>query len=326
MYRSARPLLGLARPAARTVVFPSASSSSRNTTFRIAAAATPSLSSRGYAVKVQKADVRGAMRANIRLNKNSDSGYRASDMEKAQAEGMKHILLPGTFVPIPLVDHEKNSVAAVRTLLRYIWSRLKQHGKDFAAIASAKWMSMPTFRERPQLQLSWRQIAPTAKALHVQLNQALAAADRDTLRKICTPRLAESLSATVSRRKASEVLTWELIDHGKEPSVVSHKLAMMPPVGKGPFVQQAVVRILSTQKLGKQDARTGESIEGALKVRKLTEYIVLTRQIEPKTYKPGEWLVWGTIAGTTPEDWAEEEKAMTLMEQQDFQKRNAGKQ
>lgn len=187
-------------------------------------------------------------------------------------------------------------------------------------------MSMPTFRERPRLQLSWRQIAPTAKALHVQLNQALAAADRDTLRNICTPRLAESLSAVVSRRKASEVLTWDLVDHGKEPSVVSHKLAMLPPVGKGPIVQQAVVRIVSTQKLGKLDARTGENVEGGTKVRKLTEYLVLTREVDPKTYKPEEWLVWGSIGGTTPEDWAEEEKAMRLMEQQDFEKRNAGKQ
>lgn len=93
MYRSARPLLGLARPAlrpARTVVFPSAAGSS----FRIAAAPSPS-TSRGYAVKINKADIRGAQRANIKINRKADEGYRASDIEKLNQKAMSHILLPG---------------------------------------------------------------------------------------------------------------------------------------------------------------------------------------------------------------------------------------
>lgn len=184
---------------------------------------------------------------------------------------------------------------------------------------------MPAWRERPRLQLQYRQVAPTAKALHIQLNQALAAADRDALRRICAPRLAETLSAAVSRRKASEAVTWELVD-SKAPRVVSHKLAMMPPVGKGPFVQQAVVRITSTQKLGKTDRRTGEPVEGGTTLRRLTEYLVLTRELDKETYRPGDWLIWGSINPTTAAEWAQEERSLKLMEQHELSNRSSGKQ
>lgn len=180
---------------------------------------------------------------------------------------------------------------------------------------------MPTWTSRPRAQLTRSKIVPSAKSLHQRLGEAMAAGDKDALREICTPRLFETLSATISRRKASEKLTWELLRYNGSPKIVSHKVAIMPPVGKGPVVQQVVVAISSTQKLGKVKKATGEPVAGGVRLQKQTEYFVMSRQFDPKTWAPKKWIVWGNTKATTLEDWKLEEKGIQQMEKQDFAKR-----
>ncbi|KAL0937987.1 uncharacterized protein CTRU02_207719 [Colletotrichum truncatum] len=310
MYRSATSLLGLSRAAAMRpqtfarVAFPT-------TAKRIA----PATTTRGYAARASAADVRSSQRMNKAMADLGAKGFSAKEMEKAQS--VMHILLPGTFVPLPFSQLSKSP----SVLLSYYFNRFKQHARDLATFVGLKFQSMPSFMKRPRVKFHRTQIVPTAKALHRQLAEALASGDKDALRELCTPRLYETLSATISRRKASEKLTWELVRYHGSPSVMSHRVALLPPVGKAPLVQQAVVAITSTQKLGKVEKATGNPIKGSTRVQKQTEYFVITRQLDPNTYEPKKWLVWGNTQATTPEDWEMEQKTMTHMEQQDFAKR-----
>lgn len=204
-------------------------------------------------------------------------------------------------------------------------ARIKQRAKDFATVFGAKISSMPTWTTRPRAQLNRAKIVPEAKALHQRLGEAIAAGDKNTLREICTPRLFETLSATVSRRRTDEKVTWELLRYIGRPRVVSHKVAVLPPIGKGPVIQQVVVAISSAQRLGKVDKATGKEIKDGLRVQNQTEYVVLSRQFDPKTWRPKKWVVWGNTKPTTLKDWRLEEKGMQQMEQKDFAKRRGGK-
>ncbi|EFQ29556.1 hypothetical protein CGRA01v4_14832 [Colletotrichum graminicola] len=309
MYRTARPLLGFGaavamRPQTFTRALPTAK--------RIPAA------TRGYAGKANPAD----LRLSTRLNKQAamkDVGYSSSEMDKSMA--MIHIMLPGTFVPVPFSQLDKSPAA----LWEYAVSLLKQRAKDLLAIFGAKVSSMPTWTSRPRARLDRAKLVPEAKALHQRLGEAMAAGDKDALRDICTPRLYETLSATVSRRRPAERLTWELLRYTARPRVVSHKLAVMPPVGRGPVIQQVVVAISSAQRLGKVDRATGRPLaKDGLRVQNQTEYFVMTRRFDSKTWAPTKWVVWGNTKATTLEDWRLEEKGIQHMEKQDFAKRRGG--
>ncbi|KAK1590734.1 uncharacterized protein LY79DRAFT_198087 [Colletotrichum navitas] len=303
MYRTARPLLAM-RPQTFTRALPTAK--------RIPAA------TRGYAGKANPAD----LRLSTRLNKQAalkDVGYASSEMEKSMA--MIHIMLPGTFVPAPFSQLDKSPAA----LWEYGVSLVKQRAKDLLAIFGAKVSSMPTWTSRPRARLDRAKLVPEAKALHLRLGEAMAAGDKNALREICTPRLYETLSATVSRRRPGERLTWELLRYTARPRVVSHKLAVMPPVGRGPVIQQVVVAISSAQRLGKIDRATGQPLaKTGLRVQNQTEYLVMTRQFDSKTWEPKKWAVWGNTKATTLEDWRLEEKGIQHMEKQDFAKRRGG--
>ncbi|OHE95883.1 hypothetical protein CORC01_08880 [Colletotrichum orchidophilum] len=312
MYRSARPLLGLGSAAMRpqqtfTRVLPA--------TKRIAAAPTMTVTAtRGYASKGSAADLRMSSRLNKQASQ-GDGGYSASEIEKSMA--MAHIMLPGTFVALPFSQLEKTPKA----IWEYTFARLKQRAQDFLTVFGAKVSSMPTWTTRPRCKLNRVKLVPEAKALHRRLGEAMAAGDKDTLREICTPALFQTLSAAVSRRKTTERLTWELLRYDGRPRVVSHKVAMMPPLGRAPIVQQVVVAISSSQKLGKVDRTTGKPVKGGLRVQKQTEYFVMSRQFDPKTWAPKKWLVWGNTSATTMEDWELEKKGMADMERKDFAKR-----
>ncbi|KAF9871890.1 hypothetical protein CkaCkLH20_10522 [Colletotrichum karsti] len=314
MYGSARPLLGLGRSAAmrpQRIAFPT-------TARRIPIAAA---SARGYASKAHSSDMRLNQRLQKEMALKGDKGYSAKHMEAAQLEHMKTVMLPGTFVHLPLSQLDKSP----GPLFNYLFARFKQHLKDLAAIVGLKFQSMPKIWQRPRINIHRTQVVPTAKALHHRLAQALAAGDKDTLREICVPRLYDALSAVISRRSSNEKVTWELVQYDGRPRLVSHRLAPLPPQGQSPILQQAVVAISSTQKLGKVEARTGKLIEGNTKLQKPTEYFVIMRHLDPKTYEPTKWRVWGSTQPTTAEGWVVEEKSVKQMEQQDFARRRGHK-
>ncbi|KAK1730059.1 hypothetical protein CaCOL14_013091 [Colletotrichum acutatum] len=311
MYRSARPLLGLGSAAMRprqpfTRVLPVAK--------RIAASPAMTVTARRCYASKFAADMRMSSRQNKKASQ-ADGGYSASEIEKSMT--MAHIMLPGTFVTVPFSQLDKSPKA----LWAYTYARLKQRVLDFFAVFGAKVHSMPNWTTKPRFQLSYTKIVPEAKALHRRLGEALAAGDKDTLREICTPALYQTLSAVISRRKATEKLTWELLRYDGKPRIVSHKIAMMPPLGKAPVIQQVVVAISSSQKLDKIEKSTNKPVKGGLRVQNQTEYFVMTRQFNPKTWAPKKWIAWGNTQATTMEDWKMMQKGIKDMERKDYAKR-----
>lgn len=100
---------------------------------------------------------------------------------------------------------------------------------------------------------------------------------------------------------------------------------MLPPVGKSPLLQQAVVGIVSSQRLGRVDKQTSEPVPSSTRVEKLNEYLVLSRNLDPQTYKPGKWIVWGNTKVTTMERWKAEETQVAAMEAAEFERRRGFK-
>ncbi|KAJ0307665.1 hypothetical protein Brms1b_009916 [Colletotrichum noveboracense] len=275
---------------------------------------------RGYAgAKPPSADMRMMSKAMSAQDKKASAQFSARNMEKQQQQqNMANMLLPGTFVPLPLASTPK-------PYYPYLVARFKQLAKDLMVFAGLKLQSMPKFWKRPRAQFQTSSIVPTAKALHQQLAEALAAGDKATLRQICVPHLYETLSATISRRKTTHKLTWELLAYDGRPKLLSHRLAMLPPVGKSPMLQQAVVGIVSSQRLGRVDKQTGEPVPSSTRVEKLNEYLVLSRSLDPQTYKPGKWIVWGNTKVTTMERWKAEETQVAAMEAAEFERRRGFK-
>ncbi|EQB58946.1 hypothetical protein CGLO_00734 [Colletotrichum gloeosporioides Cg-14] len=294
VYRAARPLLGLGRPVAMR----------HQTLFRASFPTTAKripATTRGYAgAKPPSADMRMMGKAMAAQDKKASAQFSARNMEKQQQQqqSLSNMLLPGTFVPLPLASTPK-------PYYPYLLARFKQRAKDLMFQTSS--------------------IVPTAKALHQQLAEALAAGDKDTLRQICVPHLYETLSATISRRKATHKLTWELLAYDGRPKLLSHRLAMLPPAGKSPLLQQAVVGIVSRQRLGRVDKQTGEPVPQSMRVEKLDEYLVLSRSLDPQSYKPGKWIVWGNTKVTTMKSWKAEEAQVAAMEAAEFERRNGFK-
>ncbi|KAJ0345335.1 hypothetical protein COL154_011249 [Colletotrichum chrysophilum] len=313
VYRAARPLLDLGRSAAMRpqTLF----RASFPTTARRIPATT-----RGYAgAKPPSADMRMMSKAMSAQDKKASAQFSARNMEKQQQQqNMANMLLPGTFVPLPLASTPK-------PYYPYLVARFKQLAKDLMVFAGLKLQSMPKFWKRPRAQFQASSIVPTAKALHQQLAEAIAAGDKTTLRQICVPHLYETLSATISRRKTTHKLTWELLAYDGRPKLLSHRLAMLPPVGKSPLLQQAVVGIVSSQRVGRVDKQTGKPVPSSTRVEKLNEYLVLSRSLDPQTYKPGKWIVWGNTKVTTMERWKAEETQVAAMEAAEFERRRGFK-
>uniref|UniRef100_L2FD03 Uncharacterized protein n=1 Tax=Colletotrichum fructicola (strain Nara gc5) TaxID=1213859 RepID=L2FD03_COLFN len=295
VYRAVRPLLGLGRPAAMRpqTLF----RASFPTTARRIPATT-----RGYAgAKPPSADMRMMSKAMSAQDKKASAQFSARNMEKQQQQqNMANMLLPGTFVPLPLASTPK-------PYYPYLLARFKQLAKDLMVFAGLKLQSMPKFWKRPRAQFQASSIVPTAKALHQQLAEAIAAGDKTTLRQICVPHLYETLSATISRRKTTHKLTWELLAYDGRPKLLSHRLAMLPP------------------RLGRVDKQTGEPVPSSTRVEKLNEYLVLSRSLDPQTYKPGKWIVWGNTKVTTMERWKAEETQVAAMEAAEFERRRGFK-
>jgi mitochondrial protein MBA1 len=134
---------------------------------------------------------------------------------------------------------------------------------------------------------------------------SLAEADVDTLRKICTDGIYDSLRARIGNRARGEKVVWELVKHNSRAKLVSHRAARLPI--EGAALRQAVVRIASRQRLTRRVKRKDgemEVVPGSGQEKDIVEYVVLQRQ-----YIGGreeEWQIWGTTQETTlgdVEDW-----------------------
>ncbi|KAL8417773.1 hypothetical protein RB594_001420 [Gaeumannomyces avenae] len=246
-------------------------------------------------------------------------GTTAPSRMQAQEGSMVGLFrLPGTFVPPPALRSLRESPSEG---LRLQWVRARLRATDALGIAATWFTSKPSFLKPARLRLIHASLIPTAKALHRTMSEALAAGDRDTLRRVCVPSLFETLSARLARRPRGRRYEWSLESYTSPlqfPRIVDHKLAALPGAGgKLSYVHQVVVAISSRQRLAQyDDTKKGMLVPGSEKTVDLVEHLILTRPIDFKTYVPGDWAVFGHAEESSLEDFETEQRAMRALEQQ----------
>lgn len=185
------------------------------------------------------------------------------------------------------------------------WTRLKFTLRDYFSVMVLKLTSPQEKRWYSRsLKIYRARIAPTAIALHREMYSAFAAGDSRALRTICNDGVYESLQARIGGRARGEKVVWELVKYNKRARVVSHRAARLPI--EGAALRQAVVRIVSRQKLSRYTAN-GTLVKGTGKERDVVEYVVVQKR--SWQWKESDWQIWGTTEETKYEDvmkWQED--------------------
>ncbi|RYP23690.1 hypothetical protein DL765_000986 [Monosporascus sp. GIB2] len=228
--------------------------------------------------------------------------------ESSQIEANVSFLLPTTLVAPPLWRYPRQPSKFVHML----WLHLKARLDALKSLVGFKVMSAPkTLLSRPRFKAQRASAIPTAKALHVQMSEAFAAGDRETLRSICSTELHRSLVEAIDARPRGVRTEWELVKYDKTwyyPRLADWRIAILPhKTGGMTTVKQAVVSISSVQRIARyDDTKGGAKIKGSERVRHLLEHIVLQAEINDKTYEHGPWRLWGTIPESTYESYLQE--------------------
>jgi hypothetical protein len=160
-----------------------------------------------------------------------------------------------------------------------------------------------------------KEVSKIAVDLHSKMYKAFADARITAIEGICLEGLAESMRQRMSRRKKTDILTWEMTDK-PTAKVLSFKQVQgaMKFKGHPVFVQQVVVRIQGTQKLKKGVRLPGtwtreqqEAGEGVVwkeeRLKRPVEYLIMQRSL--LALKPGEWGIWGFGEETTLDNFKE---------------------
>lgn len=177
-------------------------------------------------------------------------------------------------------------------------------------MVSFKLNSMASWTSRPKWKVRRGQIVPTAKALHREMLEAFAQGDRRTINNICLPSCAIKFISAIERRDKREGWRFEVVKYNRRllyPRLMSHRIHEYNPFDKTVASEQAVVAICSTQQASKYTVATGATIPGTLKLQDKTEYVVLSRQVNQKTWVCTPWRIWGTLSPTTLEGYLKEQ-------------------
>lgn len=164
---------------------------------------------------------------------------------------------------------------------------------------------------RPRFKFHKSAAIPTAKALHIQMSEAMAIGDKETLRSICTPELFQTLGATIDSRPKGTHAEWELVRYDRRlffPRLADWRIGYQPlRDGDMKMIKQAVVSIASVQRIARyDDTKGGAKIEGSERVRHMTEHIVIQSAVDRTTYESSPWRIWGTLSENTYEEYLSE--------------------
>lgn len=211
-------------------------------------------------------------------------------------------LFPATFVAVPLSRYPRN----ITDFFRYQWFRTLSFLGGKLTVWGNRLESMPSWTSRPRYRPRTRQLAATAKAMYREVLEAFAAGDIEALQRLCTPSYAQRMVAAVSRRDPREEVHFEVVKYHQPwrfPQLKSHQIRAANELDQDQLTEQAVVAISSTQRLTRRNKVTGQIIPGSTKVQDKTEFVVLARNIDKKTWEMEPWKVWGTISDTTLEKY-----------------------
>ncbi|XXH05814.1 hypothetical protein Hte_012252 [Hypoxylon texense] len=226
------------------------------------------------------------------------------------------LLLPETLVAPPLSRYPRQPAKFAQML----WLHLRARAQSLWAVVSMKVTSQPRILvSKPLFKFHKAAAIPTAKALHVQMSEAMALGDKDTLRNICTPELFQILASTIDSRPKGARVEWELVKYDRRwryPRIADWRVGYQPQFdGSMRLLKQAVVSIASVQRITRyDDAKGGAKVPGSERVRHMTEHLVLQAEVDTITYKAHPWKIWGTLSEATYESYkAEVENIRALM-------------
>lgn len=222
-------------------------------------------------------------------------------------------LLPSTSVSPPFWRYPRSPTK----FLNFAYLLLKIRAKNWFTLISFKFISKPGILSRPIYKLRKSAIMPTAKALHLQMNEALAQGDKDTLRQICTIELYQKLATTIDHRPQGQRTEWQLVQYNQKlvyPKLTDDKVAMLPLPSGNQLIRQVIVSIASTQRIARfDDKKGGAKIKGSQKTSEQLEHIVLSSIVNQKTWETGPWKIWGTLPESTYEMYLEEMETEKFM-------------
>ncbi|KAF2968695.1 hypothetical protein GQX73_g4884 [Xylaria multiplex] len=215
-----------------------------------------------------------------------------------QMNAMSSFLLPYTIVPPPLWRFPLSPV----TFSKMVWMLAKNRAVAWGSLLGVYFVSM---RKKgfgwPLFKANKRSCIPAAKALHVQMSEAVALGDKETLRRICTTELFQTLAGAIDSRPPGVRTEWELVRYDNKlvyPRLTDFRVTYQPgPSGKGMLlIKQAVVSISSVQRLTRYDeANGGQRIPGSERERYMTEHLVLQAGVKDGTFESEPWKIWGTL-------------------------------
>ncbi|ORY67695.1 uncharacterized protein BCR38DRAFT_427923 [Pseudomassariella vexata] len=225
-------------------------------------------------------------------------------------------LLPATLVAPPFWQWSKNP----SIFLRYGWQAVRNRVMNLVYRMVFRYTSKEKLLSRPRWKANRSAVIPAAKALHLQMNDAVAKGDKETLRQICTSELHHTLAGMIDSRPKGQRAEWQLLKYksglGVYPRLTDDKLALQPVPGaqENKLVRQVVVTIRSEQRMARyDDLKGGVLIPGSEKVRSLEEHFVLVTSISQRTWEQAPWKIWGTLPTSTLESYTEEVDIVTRL-------------
>ncbi|KAH7037632.1 uncharacterized protein B0I36DRAFT_428220 [Microdochium trichocladiopsis] len=249
-------------------------------------------------------------------NHDRQTGPTRSSRQKMPTLRQPSFLLPSTLVTPPLSKFPRTP----KEFAGFVYYIFKARLQAVGANIGAKIMSMPrTLLSRPKLKLGRSQAVPTGKALHVQMSEAVAAGDAETIRRICLPELADSLVASMQTRPRGIRYAWQLVKYNSTvsyPRLADFRAVTMPLPGstQTQIVRQAVVSIASTQRIGRyDDTKGGTLVPGSERTQDLVEHLVLQSNVSMQTWVAEPWKIWGTINESTYQDSLDIEAGTKLL-------------
>ncbi|KAI1823728.1 hypothetical protein F4861DRAFT_306190 [Xylaria intraflava] len=237
---------------------------------------------------------------------NQTSIQRRRKAREAETETMAStFLLPSrpsqtdTIVPPPIHRFPRNPVDFARAA----WLIARNRVVALGGLLSVYLISMPAAFGWPRFRSRRRTCVPAAKTLHVEMSEAVASGDKETLRRVCKNSFYQTLAGAIDSRTPGTRTEWELVRYEhplRYPRLADFRVASQPlPGGGSRIVKQAVVSIASVQRLARYDMlKGGGKVPGSERERKMVEHVVLQAQVNDVTFESEPWKVWGTLQET----------------------------
>ncbi|KAK5632399.1 hypothetical protein RRF57_008113 [Xylaria bambusicola] len=209
-------------------------------------------------------------------------------------------LLPFTIVPPPIWRWP----ASPWKFAQMVYLLAQNRFLAWASLAGIYFVSLPhKLIGLPRFRSNKGSSIPTAKALHVQMSEAVASGDKETLRRVCSTELFHTLAGAIDARPRGMRTEWELVrykDPLRYPRLADFRCMYQPSAagkrGSMRLIKQAVVTISSVQRIARyDDSKGGVKIPGSEREQHMLEHIVLQADVKSKTFESGPWKVWGTL-------------------------------